>query len=97
VRLLVVSGLTLVLLLGAVPLAVPGTPPAVSVALFLVAGFALLGGLVLLVRSRLVRDRAEDAAPAAVAPPVVPVPAVPVPAVAGSVPAPEYVTVRTRW
>lgn len=58
-RLLVVTGLTLVLLLGAVPLAVPGTPPAVSVALFLVAGFALLGGLVLLVRSGLVRDRAD--------------------------------------
>jgi len=82
----VITGLTLVLLLGAVPLAVPGTPPAVSVALFLVAGFALLGGLVLLVRSGLVRDRA-DAAPAPA-----PAPAVPVPVVGG----PEYVTARTR-
>ena len=85
-RLLVITGLTLVLLLGAVPLAVPGTPPAVSVALFLVAGFALLGGLVLLVRSGLVRDRA-DAPPAPV-----PAPAVPVPVAGG----PEYVTARTR-
>lgn len=85
-RLLVITGLTLVLLLGAVPLAVPGTPPAVSVALFLVAGFALLGGLVLLVRSGLVRDRA-DASPAPV-----PAPAVPVPVAGG----PEYVTARTR-
>ena len=85
-RLLVITGLTLVLLLGAVPLAVPGTPPAVSVALFLVAGFALLGGLVLLVRSGLVRDRA-DAAPAPA-----PAPAVPVPVVGG----PEYLTARTR-
>jgi hypothetical protein len=86
VRLLVITGLTLVLLLGAVPLAVPGTPPAMSVALFLVAGFALLGGLVLLVRSGLVRDRA-DAAPAPA-----PAPAVPAPVVGG----PEYVTARTR-
>jgi hypothetical protein len=90
VRLLVVAGLTLVLLLGAVPLAVPGTPPAVSVALFLVAGFALIGGLVLLVRSGLARDRAEDTAPA----PEVLVPAAP--AVAGPAPAPEYAAVRTR-
>jgi hypothetical protein len=91
VRLLVVVGLTLVLLLGAVPLAVPGTPPAVSVALFLVAGFALVGGLVLLVRSGLARGRAEDAAPA----PEVLVPSAP--AVAGPAPAPEYVAVRTPW
>lgn len=89
-RLLVITGLTLVLLLGAVPLAVPGTPPAASVALFLVAGFALLGGLVLLVRSGLVRDRA-DASPAPVPAPV-PAPAVPVPVAGG----PEYVTARTR-
>lgn len=89
-RLLVITGVTLVLLLGAVPLAVPGTPPAVSVALFLVAGFALLGGLVLLVRSGLVRDRA-DASPAPVPAPV-PAPAVPVPVVGG----PQHVTARTR-
>ena len=88
-RLLVVAGLTLVLLLGAVPLAVPGTPPAVSVALFLLAGFALLGGVVLLARSR----RARDVPDATDVP--VPAPAVLVPAVAG--PASEYVTVRTRW
>jgi hypothetical protein len=91
VRLLVVAGLTLVLLLGAVPLAVPGTPPAVSVALFLLAGFALLGGVVLLVRSGRVRDVA-DATDAAV-----PAPAVLVPAVAGPAPATECVAVRTRW
>ncbi|MDF2979547.1 MAG: hypothetical protein K0S40_4275 [Actinomycetospora sp.] len=92
-RLLVVAGLTLVLLLGAVPLAVPGTPPAASVALFLVAGFALLGGLVLLVRSGLARDRAEDASPA----PEVLVPSAATVLTAGPAPAPEYAAVRTRW
>ncbi|WP_433786093.1 hypothetical protein ACQPX6_05730 [Actinomycetospora sp. CA-101289] len=89
-RLLVVAGLTLVLLMGAVPLAVPGTPPAVSVALFLVAGFALLGGLVLLARSRRVQGRADVS-------PVVAAPVMPVPAVAGPAGVTDYVTVRTRW
>jgi hypothetical protein len=85
VRLLVVTGLTVVLLLGAVPLAVPGTPPAISVALFLVAGCALLAGLVLLLRSR---PAWNPPAPASSVP-LVPAPAVPAPAT-------EYVAVRTR-
>ncbi|HSK60770.1 MAG TPA: hypothetical protein VK935_17145 [Actinomycetospora sp.] len=82
-RLLVVTGLTLVLLLGAVPLAVPGTPPAMSVALFLVAGCALIAGLVLLVRSRPARD---STAPGSSVPLVSAVPA----------PVTEYLTGRTR-
>jgi hypothetical protein len=93
VRLLVVAGLTLVLLLGAVPLAVPGTPPAVSVALFLVAGFALVAGLVLLVRSGLLRGRADVAPPA----PEVLVPSATTVLTAAPGPAPEYLTGRTRW
>lgn len=74
VRLLVVCGVTLLLLLGAVPLAVPGVPrlhgvPApVAVAALGLAGVAFLGGLVLLVRGRHARRRDhEGPAPVAVA------------------------------
>jgi hypothetical protein len=100
VRLLVVTGLTLTLLLGAVPLAVPGPlrlsgiPPVVSAALFGVAAVALLGGLVLLGRGRRVQRRAEAAEPVKpvdeVAPSPASVPLAPAP------PARGYVTVRTR-
>ncbi|PVZ13231.1 hypothetical protein [Actinomycetospora cinnamomea] len=100
-RLLVVVGLTLTLLLGAVPLAVPGTPrlpgvpPAVSAALFVVAAVALVGGLLLLAHGRRLRRRAEASADAADAsPPPAPAPATVVP---GTTPGRGYVTVRTRW
>lgn len=64
-RLLTVCGVTLILLLGAAPLAVPGTPrlhgipvPVAAGALGL-AGVACLAGLVLLVRGRRTDRRAD--------------------------------------
>jgi hypothetical protein len=95
VRLLVVSGVTLLLFLGAVPLAVPGVPrlhgvpPTVAAAALGLAGVACLAGLLLLARDRRARRAPRDVPMAVVARPA-PSPA-PRPA------PPGYVAVRTRW
>jgi hypothetical protein len=109
-RLLTVAGVTLLLLLGAVPLAVPGVPrlpgiPApVAAGALALAGVAFLAGIVFLLRGAHVRRRAEAAE--SPAEPMVPVPApippAPVPsapvAAAPVTPAPRpgLVAVRTR-
>ena len=64
-RLLTVAGVTLLLLMGAVPLAVPGVPrlpgiPApVAAGALALAGVAFLAGIVFLVRGAHLRRRAE--------------------------------------
>jgi hypothetical protein len=105
-RLLTVAGVTILLLLGAVPLAVPGVPrlpgiPApVAAGALALAGVAFLAGIVFLVRGAHVRRRAEAAEsmvpdPAPI--PAAPIPAAPVAAVpVTSAPRPGFVAVRTR-
>ena len=89
-RVLVVSAVTVILLMGAVPLAVPGVPrlhgvpPLVALGVLVLAGVALLVGLALLALGRWVQRRAAEA------------PAVPVVPVAPVPPAPISVSVRTR-
>jgi len=107
-RLLTVTGVTILLFMGAVPLAVPGVPrlpgipaPLAAAALGL-AGVAFSAGLVFLLRGALARRRAEADEPAAepaapMAPaPMAPAPVVSAPAVAAA-PRPGFVAVRTRW
>jgi hypothetical protein len=107
-RSLTVAGVTILLLLGAVPLAVPGVPrlpgipvPVAAGALAL-AGVAFVAGIVFLLRGAHVRRRLEaDGSPAE---PRDPVPASPAPvrvapvAAAPVTPAPRpgFVAVRTR-
>ncbi|GAA4873564.1 hypothetical protein [Actinomycetospora straminea] len=97
-RIAVVTTVTVILLLGAVPLAVPGVPrlhgvpPLVALGVLVLAGVALVVGLALLALGRRAQRRDE----AATADPAVrpaPEPA-PVPTTA---PAAAWVTVRTRW
>ncbi|GAA4904906.1 hypothetical protein EV188_102283 [Actinomycetospora succinea] len=91
-RVLVVSAVTVILLMGAVPLAVPGVPrlhgipQLVALGVLVLAGVALVVGLALLALGRHVRRRAEQPVEPPVAVPVSPV-----------TPAPSlYVSVRTR-
>ncbi|WP_378020082.1 hypothetical protein [Actinomycetospora rhizophila] len=93
-RVLVVSAVTVILLMGAVPLAVPGVPrlhgipQLVALGVLVLAGVAFVVGLALLALGRSVRRRADEHEE------VVPTPVAPVaPAMA---PAPLYVSVRTR-
>ena len=87
-RLLTVAGVTILLLLGAVPLAVPGVPrlpgiPApVAAGALALAGVAFLAGIVFLVRGAHLRRRAEgDGSPAEpMVPDPAPIPAAPIPA-----------------
>ena len=78
-RLLTVAGVTLLLLMGAVPLAVPGVPrlpgiPApVAAGALALAGVAFLAGIVFLVRGAHLRRRAE--ASESPAEPMAPIPA----------------------
>jgi hypothetical protein len=64
-RLLTVAGVTILLLMGAVPLAVPGVPrlsgipQPVAAGVLGLAGVAFLAGVVFLVRGAWVRRRAE--------------------------------------
>jgi hypothetical protein len=105
VRSLTVAGVTILLLLGAVPLAVPGVPrlpgiPApVAAGALALAGVAFLAGIVFLVRGALVRRRAEAAESPAepMVPEPAPMTAAPV-AAAPLTPAPRpgFVAVRTR-
>jgi hypothetical protein len=103
-RLLTVAGVTILLLLGAVPLAVPGVPrlsgiPApVAAGTLALAGVAFLAGIAFLVHGAHVRRRAEaDGSPAE---PMVPNPAPPAAPVAAApvtpAPRPGFVAVRTR-
>ena len=107
-RLLTVAGVTLLLLMGAVPLAVPGVPrlpgiPApVAAGALALAGVAFVAGTVFLLRGAHVRRRAEadgspveprDPAPTSPAPTrAAPVAAAPV----TPAPRPGFVAVRTR-
>ena len=104
-RLLTVAGVTLLLLMGAVPLAVPGVPrlpgiPApVAAGALALAGVAFLAGIVFLVRGAHLRRRAE--ASESPAEPMASVPApLPAPPVAAApvtpAPRPGFVAVRTR-
>jgi hypothetical protein len=104
-RLLTVAGVTILLLLGAVPLAVPGVPrlpgiPApVAAGALALAGVAFLAGIVFLVRGAQVRRRAEAAGSPAepMVPDPAPIPAAPIPAAPVTpAPRPGFVAVRTR-
>ncbi|MDD7968767.1 hypothetical protein [Actinomycetospora lemnae] len=96
-RIAVVATVTMILLLGAVPLAVPGVPrlhgvPSfVALGVLVLAGVALLVGTVLLALGRHAHRRDEDAATG-------PTPeAAPRPVSPAAPAAPGWVTVRTRW
>lgn len=73
-RVLVVSAVTVILLLGAVPLAVPGVPrlhgvpQLVAFGVLVLAGVAFLVGLALLALGRSERRRAAEPAPVPVTP-----------------------------
>lgn len=92
-RLLVVSAVTVILLMGAVPLAVPGVPrlhgipELVALGVLVLAGVAFLVGLTLLALGRSARRRAEEPGDAVATPaaPAAPVRSTPI-----------YVSVRTR-
>lgn len=96
VRVLVVSAVTVILLMGAVPLAVPGVPrlhgipQLVALGVLVLAGVAFVVGLALLALGRSVRRRAAEQEE------VVPTPVAPVAPAPAMAPAPLYVSVRTR-
>jgi hypothetical protein len=101
-RLLTVAGVTILLLMGAVPLAVPGVPrlsgipQPVAAGVLGLAGVAFLAGIVFLVRGAYVRRRAEAVESGdEPATPVVPVAPAPREAVVHA-PRPGFVAVRTR-